>query len=55
MGHYERLVCRPIIGKQKDTHYQPGKRSSAWIWYPLIMGKSLSLVAIFPDHTALTP
>ncbi len=32
-----------IIGKRKDSHYQPGKRSGAWIKYR----------AISPDHTAL--
>jgi bifunctional non-homologous end joining protein LigD len=37
-----------IIGKQKDSHYQPGKRSGAWIKYRLYRGQELVIGGYFP-------
>jgi len=44
-----------IIGKRKDSLYQPGKRSGAWIKLSReSRARSLSLAVISPDHTAST-
>jgi len=37
-----------IVGKQKDSHYQPGKRSGAWIKYRVNRGKEFVIGAISP-------
>ncbi len=37
-----------IVGKQKDSHYQPGKRSGAWIKYRLYRGQEVVIGGYFP-------
>src|SRR5467141_1750886 len=37
-----------IIGKQKDSHYQPGKRSGAWIKYRVNRGQEFVIGGYFP-------
>jgi DNA ligase D-like protein (predicted ligase) len=37
-----------IIGKQKDSPYQPGKRSGAWIKYRVNRGQELVIGGYFP-------
>jgi len=37
-----------IIGKQKDTQYQPGKRSGAWIKYRVNRGQEFVIGGYFP-------
>ena len=37
-----------IIGKQKDNHYQPGKRSGAWIKYRVNRGQEFVIGGYFP-------
>ncbi len=37
-----------IVGKQKDSHYQPGKRSGAWIKYRLNRGQEFVIGGYFP-------
>ena len=37
-----------IIGKQKDSHYQAGKRSGAWIKYRLNRGQEFVIGGYFP-------
>jgi len=37
-----------IIGKQKDSHYQPGKRSGAWIKYRVNCGQEFVIGGYFP-------
>src|SRR5216684_3409364 len=37
-----------IVGKQKDSHYQPGKRSGAWIKYRVNRGQELVIGGYFP-------
>ena len=36
-----------IIGKQKDSHYQPGKRSGAWIKYRVNRGQEFVIGGYF--------
>jgi bifunctional non-homologous end joining protein LigD len=37
-----------IVGKQKDSHYQPGKRSGAWIKYRVNRGQEFVIGGYFP-------
>jgi DNA ligase D-like protein (predicted ligase) len=37
-----------IIGKQKDSHYQPGKRSGAWIKHRVNRGQEFVIGGYFP-------
>src|ERR1700741_3333061 len=37
-----------IVGKQKDSHYQPGKRSGAWIKYRVNRGQEVVIGGYFP-------
>ena len=37
-----------IIGKQKDSHYQPGRRSGAWIKYRANRGQEFVIGGYFP-------
>jgi DNA ligase D-like protein (predicted ligase) len=37
-----------IIGKQKDSHYQPGKRSGAWVKYRVNRGQEFVIGGYFP-------
>src|SRR3984893_14597994 len=37
-----------IIGKQKDSHYQPGKRRGAWIKYRVNSGQEFVIGGYFP-------
>lgn len=37
-----------IVGKQKDSHYQPGKRSGAWIKYRVNRGQEFVVGGYFP-------
>jgi ATP-dependent DNA ligase len=37
-----------IVGKQKDSHYQPGKRSGAWIKYRMNRGQEFVIGGYFP-------
>ncbi len=37
-----------IIGKQKDSHYQPGKRSGAWVKYRVNRGQEFVIGGDFP-------
>jgi bifunctional non-homologous end joining protein LigD len=37
-----------IIGKQKDSYYQPGKRSGAWIKYRVNRGQEFVIGGYFP-------
>jgi bifunctional non-homologous end joining protein LigD len=37
-----------IIAKQKDSHYQPGKRSGAWIKYRVNRGQEFVIGGYFP-------
>ncbi len=37
-----------IIGKQEDSHYQPGKRSGAWIKYRVNRGQEFVIGGYFP-------
>lgn len=37
-----------IVGKQKDSHYQPGKRSAAWIKYRVNRGQEFVIGSYFP-------
>ena len=37
-----------IIGKRKDSHYQPGKRSGAWIKYRVNRGQEFVIGGYFP-------
>jgi len=37
-----------IIGKQKDSHYQPGKRSGAWIKHRVNCGQEFVIGGYFP-------
>jgi ATP-dependent DNA ligase len=37
-----------IIGKQTDSHYQPGKRSGAWIKYRVNRGQEFVIGGYFP-------
>jgi ATP-dependent DNA ligase len=37
-----------IIGKQKDSHYQPGKRSGAWIRHRVNRGQEFVIGGYFP-------
>jgi len=37
-----------IIGKQKDSHYQPGKRSGAWIKHRVNRGQEFVVGGYFP-------
>ncbi len=39
-----------IIGKQKESHYQPEKRSGAWIKYRLYRGQELVIGGYFPGR-----
>ena len=43
-----------IIGKRKDSVYQPGKRSGAWIKYRVNRGQEFVIGGYFPGPTALT-
>lgn len=36
-----------IVGKQKDSHYQPAKRSGAWIKYRLSRGQEFVIGGYF--------
>lgn len=42
-----------IIGKQKDSHYQPGKRSGAWIKYRVNRGQEFVVGGYFPGPHGL--
>src|SRR2546426_267102 len=37
-----------IIGKQKDSHYQPGKPSGAWVKYRVNRGQEVVICGDFP-------
>jgi bifunctional non-homologous end joining protein LigD len=37
-----------IVGKRKDSHYQPGKRSGAWIKYRVNRGQEFVVGGYFP-------
>jgi bifunctional non-homologous end joining protein LigD len=37
-----------IVGKRKDSHYQPGKRSGAWIKYRVNRGQEFVIGGYFP-------
>ena len=37
-----------IVGEQKDSHYQPGKRSGAWIKYRVNRGQEFVIGGYFP-------
>jgi DNA ligase D-like protein (predicted ligase) len=37
-----------VIGKRKDSHYQPGKRSGAWIKYRVNRGQEFVIGGYFP-------
>jgi DNA ligase D-like protein (predicted ligase) len=37
-----------IVGKQKNSHYQPGKRSGAWIKYRVNRGQEFVIGGYFP-------
>jgi bifunctional non-homologous end joining protein LigD len=37
-----------IIAKQRDSHYQPGKRSGAWIKYRVNRGQEFVIGGYFP-------
>jgi len=37
-----------IVGKQKDSHYQPGTRSGAWIKYRVNRGQEFVIGGYFP-------
>jgi len=37
-----------IVGKQRDSHYQPGKRSGAWIKYRVNRGQEFVIGGYFP-------
>jgi bifunctional non-homologous end joining protein LigD len=37
-----------IVGKQKDSHYQPGKRSGAWIKYRVNCSQEFVIGGYFP-------
>jgi ATP-dependent DNA ligase len=37
-----------IVGKQKDSHYQPGKRSGAWIKYRANRRQEFVIGGYFP-------
>lgn len=37
-----------IVGKQKDSHYQPGQRSGAWIKYRANRGQEFVIGGYFP-------
>jgi bifunctional non-homologous end joining protein LigD len=37
-----------IIGKQKDSHYQPGKRSGAWVKHRVNRGQEFVIGGYFP-------
>src|SRR5215471_12370399 len=37
-----------IIGKRKDSHYEPGKRSGAWIKFRVNRGQELVIGGYFP-------
>ena len=37
-----------IIGKQKDSHYEPGKRSGAWVKYRVNRGQEFVIGGYFP-------
>ena len=43
-----------IVGKRKDSPYQPGKRSGAWIKYRVNRGQELVIGGYTRAHTALT-
>jgi ATP-dependent DNA ligase len=42
-----------IVGKQKDSHYQPGKRSGAWIKYRVNRGQEFVVGGYFPGPRGL--
>jgi ATP-dependent DNA ligase len=43
-----------IIGKRKDSLYQPGKRSGAWIKYRVNRGQEFVIGGYFPGPHGLT-
>jgi ATP-dependent DNA ligase len=47
------LELEGLIGKRKDSRYEPGKRSGAWIKYESIAVRNWSSAAISPETTEL--
>jgi bifunctional non-homologous end joining protein LigD len=43
-----------IVAKRRDSLYEPGKRTGAWIKHRVIATRNLSLAAIFPYRTVWT-
>src|SRR5260370_38393166 len=44
-----------IVGKQKNSHYQPGKRSGAWIKYRVNRGQEFDIGGQFPRPHGIEP
>ena len=46
----KRLGFEGIIAKRRDSHYEPGKRSGAWVKYKINQGQELVIGGYTPGH-----
>jgi len=47
---YREQGLKGVIGKRKDSAYQPGKRSGAWIKYRVNRGQEFVIGGYFPGR-----